>query len=218
MPKRRSEQPRHRGRRDSDLRRQRPTREARTLILIVCEGEKTEFRYFEAMRQSKGLRTVAIEVTGAGRQCEQLIEHAVKLRRQRQKDANTLPYDEVWCVFDREAANEPEHFRRSIERAGRESINVAVSNPSFEYWYLLHYRETNQPFHNADDVCRALRHHECMPGYQKNQEVFERLDSYMNVALERAARLYEGHPDCEHDRFPNPSTLVYQLIRRLIEQ
>lgn len=187
-------------------------------MLVVCEGVETEHRYFEAMRRQQGLISVTIEIVPAGRQSERLVAQAVTLRRQRERQPDALPYEEVWCVFDREAAHEPPDFPAAIVRADREQIGLAVSNPCFEYWYLLHFRETDRPFHNADEVCDALRSQECLPGYQKSQDVFAPLMARMRQALERAERLYERHPDRGHDRFPNPSTLVQRLVRRLLEE
>jgi hypothetical protein len=204
-----------RGQRDHELRRQPSSKEPRSLILIVCEGEETEYRYFETMRKRRKLPSVTIEVVRPNRQSDQLVLYAIKLRSK--KAADSPPYNEIWCVFDREAANEPAGFAEAVKRADQEDIQIAVSNPCFEYWYLLHYRETNRPFYNADEVCELLRHNDCLPGYQKNQDVFEQLADRMLQALERAERLYEQHPDRAHDRFPNASTLVQRLIRRLIK-
>jgi len=154
MPRRRTEQPRRRARRDDDLRRRPPTRRGRAIILIVCEGVETEYRYFEAMRKRQGLISVSIEVARSGRQSERLVEQAVDLRQRRAQQPDALPYEEAWCVFDREAANEPADFPAAIKRAEREQLALAISNPCFEYWYLLHYRETNAPFRDADEVYR----------------------------------------------------------------
>jgi len=218
MARRRTEPPRRRPRRDDDLRRRPPTKRGRAIILIVCEGVETEYRYFEAMRKREGLLSVSIVVVPSGRQAERLVQQALTLRRKQSQEPDALPYDEVWCVFDREAANEPADFLAAIHRANREQLVLAVSNPCFEYWYLLHYRETNAPFGDADEVYEALRRNDCMPDYQKNLDVFDRLLERRAQALERAERLYERHPDREHDRFPNPSTLVQRLVRRLIEE
>lgn len=136
MPKRRTDQRHRHPRRDDDLRRRPPTKRGRAIILIVCEGLETEYRYFEALRKRKGLISVSIEVARSGRQSERLVEQAVDLRRKRSQEPDALPYEEVWCVFDREAAHEPADFSAAIIRADREQLALAVSNPCFEYWYL----------------------------------------------------------------------------------
>jgi hypothetical protein len=170
------------------------------------------------MRKREGLLSLSIEVVPSGRQTERLVQQAVNLRRKQSQEPDALPYEEVWSVFDREATNEPDDFPAAIQRANREQLALAISNPCFEYWYLLHYRETDRPFQDADEVVETLRNNDCLPGYQKSQDVFERLLEHREQALERAERLYERHRDRERDRFPNPSTLVQRLVRRLIEE
>lgn len=217
MPKQRSERPQRRGRREREYRRGPPTKAARAIVLIVCEGTETEYRYFNALRRQRELLSVTLEVARPGGQSEQLIRHAIELRSERARQPDSLPYEAVWCVLDREAANEPESFPSAVERADRARIELAVSNPCFEYWYLLHFRETDRPFHHADDVYDALRHNDCLPGFEKNHDVFEQLALHMDRAIERAERLYTAHAADMQDRFPNPSTLVQRLIRTIIE-
>ena len=212
MSKRRSEQTRHRPHRDHELRRSHPSREARKLLLIVCEGSKTEFGYFEAMRRKRNLLSVTIEVISPGRQGIQLVDYARKRRDQRVAP-DRLPYDEIWCVFDREATNEPATFAAAIQLADKEAIQLAISNPCFEYWYLLHFSETDQPFYDAEEVCERLRKDECIPQYQKNQEVFDLLKERLTFARERAERLYKRHSERTKDRFLNPSTLLQRLVK-----
>jgi hypothetical protein len=81
MPRRRTEQPRRRARRDDELGRRPPTRRGRAIILIVCEGVETEYRYFEDMRKREHLPTVKIKVARSGRQSERLVAYAVDLQR-----------------------------------------------------------------------------------------------------------------------------------------
>ena len=83
-----------------------------------------------------------------------------------------------------------------------------------QYWYLLHFRETNRPYYDAGDLLDDLRRH--LPQYEKQHEQYTRLREQTDNAAERAERLYAGHPDHERDPYPNPSTLVQRLVRRLL--
>ena len=47
-------------------------------------------------------------------------------------------FDEIWCVFDTDAH---ENLPHAIEEARQSGIAVAVSNPCFELWLVLHVRE-----------------------------------------------------------------------------
>ncbi|NJO83670.1 MAG: RloB domain-containing protein [Blastochloris sp.] len=214
MTKRRPERPQRHARSTAELRRSAPSKAARALILIVCEGEQTEYRYFDAIRREGNLVTVSVELEPDARQALKLVQHACKLRHLRRRQSEALPYDEIWCVFDREAGNEPASFEQAVALAEREGLRLVISNPAFEYWYLLHFRETNRPYYDAGGLLDDLRRH--LPLYEKKYEQYTQLRERTRDAIERAERLYDGHPDREHDRYPNPSTLVQRLVRRLL--
>ncbi len=76
------------------------------------------------------------------------------------------------CVFDADVTR-----TRSAEKAKFEDLkrkyadNPAVilcdSMPSIEFWFLLHYLNTNRYFASSDDVINAL--HRYMPNFSKHQ-------------------------------------------------
>lgn len=189
-------------------------------VLIVCEGKKTEQIYLNALRQYYRLATVDVHIHGEGAGPLQVVKRAIELIAARQKaarkDRDLLPYAETWCVFDREAANEPVGYREALALAAQSEIELAVSNPSFEYWYLLHFVETSRAFQNAVEVETELCKPHCLPGYQKWQNVFNLIHERTDIAHDRAERLYQRHPDRKQDTHPNPSTLVYRLVAGII--
>ena len=65
-------------------------------------------------------------------------------------------------------------------------FELAVSNPAFEFWFLLHFEETTRPFHNADELRKALEQH--LPGYKKNQDLSAQLAPHTKAASTRSAR------------------------------
>src|SRR5208283_4872130 len=92
-----------RERRESSLRR-RPWRlPPRKVVLIACEGEKTESIYFNGLRSEWKLTTAEVEVVGVGMTPSKVVEEAIKRKEERRAEArkgNKVDYDEVWCVFD----------------------------------------------------------------------------------------------------------------------
>lgn len=76
------------------------------------------------------------------------------------------------CVFDADVTR-----TRSAEKAKFEDMkrkyadNLAVilcdSMPSIEFWFLLHYLNTNRYFATSDDVIDVL--HRYMPNFSKHQ-------------------------------------------------
>lgn len=181
----------------------------RKRLLIVCEGQQTEPNYFEALRKDLRLNSSLVEVEGLGRGHQTLVEYADK-RKRTERD-----FDEVWCVFDAEAGDKRQEFMAAFDMARRRGIYLAISNPAFEYWYLLHFVETSQPFSNGAEVKRRLSRPDCIPNYEENCDAFSCLSGRLERALERAdSILKQLHR--EDDPFPNPSTGVHVLVKTLL--
>jgi hypothetical protein len=175
--------------------------------LIVCEGKKTEPLYFQKYR-APGL---VIRVEGEGCDPLGIVRVAIKQREAARKKKG--PYDQVWCVFDRDS-NPVEQFNSAIERAHQNQIEIAYSNQSFELWYLLHFRFQNTSISRRDyirQLGRLLGH-----PYEKDSEtIFDELSSNRPDALRNAQRLiekYEPLRPAEND----PSTTVHRLVEQLV--
>ncbi len=72
-----------------------------------------------------------------------LVERAVEIKTTAEKAARSgkdenLKYDSVWCVFD---VDEHPYLAEAQQQARDNGISVAVSNPCFELWALLHFQE-----------------------------------------------------------------------------
>jgi hypothetical protein len=198
-------------------RREEGRRQPRERILIVCEGDETEPRYFESLRKELKLGTVAVVVKRSESRSAPinvvdyaLLESGRKQKKSRRKSPQDQPsFDEIWCVFD---VDQHESFHRVVNKARDNGLELAVSNPAFEYWYLLHFVQTDRPFADASDVIRALK--EYISNYDKRFDVFVYLFDYTDEAIDRARRLLANRPDPDDD-FPNPSTLAFKLVKKL---
>jgi hypothetical protein len=73
------------------------------------------------------------------------------------------PFEAVWCVFDVENPHHNQSFDRAVFLADQNGYQLAVSNPAFEFWYVLHFERTTRPFANGDELKEYLRRH--IPGY-----------------------------------------------------
>jgi hypothetical protein len=98
-------------------------RETRKVILIICEGEKTEPNYFSSM--AKHLRINAIvEIDGTGRNTLDLVNYA--------SDRSSEDFDQIWCVFDKDDCSD-EQFNNAIGRNGQGKICIAYSNECLSF-------------------------------------------------------------------------------------
>jgi hypothetical protein len=195
--------------RDS-LQRRRPHRQPKPRFLIVCEGKVTEPRYFKDVQHAeRSLIDLQIEPGGTPRT---LVERAVKLKREADRKARKLKddnqkYEEVWCVFD---IDEHPLVPEAKDRAKANGIEMAISNPCFELWALLHFQDQSAHIERGrvQHVCRQL-----MPGYEKRLN-YETLRPKYSDALRRAHDLERWH-DSRGTAGANPSTAVYKLVGRI---
>ncbi len=192
------------------LRRRRSFRQPRARFLIVCEGKVTEPLYFtEVRRVERGI--IDLEIVPAGVP-KTVVERAVHLKKDAEREARRrgdqyLRYDHVWCVFD---VDEHPFVPEAKQQAGANAIDVAVSNPCFELWFLLHFQDQTAHIERAR-VQRLCR--EYMPGYQKTPPC-DALIPHQSQAIERAFQL-ERWQLSRLNAGGNPSTGVHRVIEQI---
>jgi hypothetical protein len=126
-----------------------------------------------------------------------VVDYALKYRDLAQDD-----YDQVWCVLDVDDFD----FTKALLTAEREGINLAISNPCFEVWLLLHHREIAMPLSGAVAVMAMLK--QAVPGYHKASLRFEDFADGVPTAVLRARRL----SDVDATFGPNPSSGMWRLV------
>ena len=188
-------------------------------ILIVCEGAETEPNYFESLRRYLKLSTIQIKIRDrAGAPISVVDEAHNQIGKQEQdiRDGRTdiLLFEAIWCVFDVENPHHNQTFDRAVFLADQNHYQLAVSNPAFEFWYILHFERTTRPFANGDELKEYLRRH--IPGYHPSLPVFDTLVATTQTAVHNSSSILEKHPEGEL-RFPNPSTQVHLLVQEMIE-
>lgn len=208
-----------------ELKRLEGTRTKRKRFLIVCEGEKTEPNYFNALKNNlpKGVLDVCeFRIEGTGHNTESLVEKAIQLKDKWEKESQR-PVDKLWVVFDKDSFT-PESFNAAIERSiNMEDVGCAWSNEAFELWYLLHFnyydaaisRTRYQEMIEQSFKNKGLENYK----YTKNSEdMFRLLNEFasMSDAVRNAKRLVEGFGARRDYANHNPCTMVYLLIEELM--
>ena len=196
--------------RSDRLQRRRPFRDPLPRILVVCEGRRTEKLYFEHLRAADRI-PINLEVAAGGTP-KTLVERAARLKREatsdarRTRDPNRL-FEEVWCVFD---VDEHPYLSEAKQQARANEIKVAISNPCFELWILLHFQDQRAytERHAVQSMCRAH-----LPDYEKVPPM-ETLMEHYPEAVERARKLDAWHVT-RGTAGENPSTGVYVLVEKL---
>jgi len=180
------------------------TRELRQNFLIVCEGEKTEPKYFEAFPVPKDV----VDIRGLGQNPSKLVNSTKKIIEQKEEGY----YDQVWCVFDRDDWT-AEDFNNAIPNSKIQEIKVAYSNEAFELWYVLHFEFLNSGIPRSDYIKKL----DGLLGYKykKNSEdIYDELIDKQSIAIKNAKNLLKQY-DSQTPVKNNPSTTVHLLVQEL---
>jgi hypothetical protein len=196
--------------RERDCSRRVDTRFIRDRILILCEGKKTERNYFRKFPVNVEL--VEIEVKGTGANTLSLVKEALRLG---QDAANAgRPYNQIWCVFDRDSFPRG-NFNCAFREADENHIHIAYSNQCFELWYLLHYHFNDTAIRRQEYASRLTKW--MGRKYHKNYEdMYDLLKERQTTAIRNAEKLL-GRFNPRNPEKDDPSTTVHKLVEALNE-
>lgn len=193
---------------DRSIQRRRPTRHPKIRILVVCEGKKTEPLYLRQFQHHVRNPRVHVEPVGPAGVPVTVVRTAIDLRRRAEDEARgqhdeNLLWDEVWAVFD---MDDHPNVAEAKQLATANDIRLAVSNPCFELWALLHFAD-HQAHIERGKLRAMLQQH--LPGYDK-ELVFAQLQPGHDEAVRRGRGLDDA---AERAGRPgrNPTTGVHVL-------
>ena len=131
-----------RQRKKATFRRIRKAREPYDVVLIVCEGEKTEPNYLERLRDEFRINSANIKVLGKGLDPLSIVGNALKLY---ELDKS---YDRIYCVFDRDQHSTYERALLRVAELKQKGVPIfaITSVPCFEFWILLHFIDSAKPY------------------------------------------------------------------------
>ncbi|HEY4028242.1 MAG TPA: RloB family protein, partial [Candidatus Dormibacteraeota bacterium] len=169
--------------------------------------------YFEDWRTELRTTLVDIEIAGEHGVPRSLVAVAAARLREARRAASrqqddSLAYDQVWCIFD---VDEHPDVAAAVDQARGNGIELAVSNPSFELWALLHFRD-HRAHLGRQQARTLLKTH--LPTYDKRLPAAELLPRYHD-ARRRACWLVENHERCGGEVTDNPSSSVWRLVDAL---
>lgn len=193
------------------MRRPRNPRPLHHVIRVHTEGRVTEPKYLEqlARRHRDRIRIVlgesgAVPMTLVDQACRDVDDN----RSRRREDPL---YDEIWCVFD---VDEHPNVKGAIARARQKGVQLAISNPCFELWLILHLRDQTAHI-DRHDAQRLANQHGIIEGKEVRSEMFDQLEDRYEEARQRARMLDRKHDGDGSPPGSNPSTGVWRLIESI---
>lgn len=170
-------------RENSPRRRRTPVRVSASRVLAVCCGQ-TEQSYLDGLKRlSKPVTVKPVVKVGSP---AQLVRYAGKMR-----ESDRGGFDEYWCVVDVDEFD----IAEAIAEAESTGISLAVSNPCFEVWLILHFADCTAGIASPKSAAEKLRRH--LPGYAKGALDFALLAERVDKAAERAKALGSGNPSSD---------------------
>lgn len=160
----------------------------RPLIVIFSDGE-TELNYFSCKKiDLTGNRNLKIEPVFINKKTATGIVLFAKKHIQNKYD--NKPNDRYFCVLDMDCMTDMDIAKALKEKP--EKMELIVSNPDFEFWFLLHYTYHEGSLQKREPI-EKLREYE--RGYKKPDiiQIYPSLKSKEKDAISHAKRLREFH-------------------------
>jgi len=190
-------------------------------FLVASEDSYAPKQYFDALPLSRVKVIVIPTPANSGLSSPDHVVTRLKdaydsvfSRGQVQKD------DEFWVMLDTDHHMEDNHIGgtiRALKEARHAGFELAVSNPCFELWLLLHHIDlpAGTVFEKSADV--ATRLGEVLGGYNKTAVKAGRFPLSQVPAAILRARALESNPDNPEGYWPSgTSTRVYRLMERVM--
>lgn len=131
-------------------------RKIKPVILIITEGSQTEPRYFQHFRTRQtniDIRVVGSRTSSGETDYSNLVHKAIQIQNKNQ--ISVSEGDAVWIVADGDVNyhnpdpvnTKDSQLRKARKIADTKGIQLAISNPCFELWYLLHFQKRLEQYH-----------------------------------------------------------------------
>lgn len=216
--------------RNSLIRERREAFRDARLIVIASEGKDTERIYFKALAKEYTNPRVHVHILKRSEDeknnssPEHVLEQLNEYKCQYELEAD----DELWLVTDKDHWTEAMLSRVATECMQDVSMHMALSNPCFELWLLLHlvdvssltpeeqllWMKNRRKSKSSNPYLKVLLRQK-MGSYHESAYDVLTLIQHVEVAIERA-RLLDKNPA---DRWPQTlGTRVYLLAESVMNR
>ena len=193
-------------------------KDLRPLLIIAVEGDVTEIEYFQDWNQRIDTVNASIElIPPKGKTDPKHIFDNLVLNQSKRVGPT-----EYWMVIDRDQWP-LKTMEFIVQECKSKDFHFCVSNPSFEFWLLLHFErgdcikhaETDVANTASSDCAKRLRSERYLGGFHKSfkRGQLDVLFSKWKTAVNNARAL--DTPKCKD--FPKNKTgsTVYKLVEHL---
>jgi RloB-like protein len=198
------------------------------MFLLAYEGNETEPTYFEALKKDYRFNNEIIEIVSLRRNkddTKSAPKYVFENLQRIKQEYDLANSDELWMIIDRDRNGK--NIERYNQKCNEESnFYLALSNPCFEFWLLLHLKdlsEFNQEeliliFENKKinksrrTYLKSLLSKILPDGYNESNLKPERFLPNLEIAIKRAKAL------SKNEEYPiSLGTDIHKLIQKIIK-
>lgn len=185
------------------------------IILIGAEGNnKTEKYYFSSFNRSRGEYIVHM-ARGNDTDPVKIVRSVCDSIKKEELDfANG---DLAFCTVDTDTDIAKQgQIDEAIKIAHDNNIELILSNPCFEIWFLMHFTYSTKYYPSTTAVTNELE--KFIPEYRKSRNVFDKVSPHTETAKQNAINLEQHHADAGHKEKSmecNPSSEAYKIVEKL---
>lgn len=190
-------------------------RQQRAIIRVLTEGRKTEPQYIKIWsRKYRNVVRIDIDKKDTGLAAASLLEQAREYKRQSRR---TNPdFDSIWIIFD--VDENPDNTMSNVIQEARDSgIEIAISNPCFELWLVLHRQDQTRHIERDKIQKEAKRLNMINDRKHIVSDAHQTLLEQYDEARNRAKQLEAMHRGNGSRLWENPSSQVWKFVDHLLK-
>lgn len=199
------------------------------IIVLAYEGNNTEAQYFEKLKENVRFNDELIHLMSLKRpkgDTNSAPKHVFKkLKKEAKDEFNFKSPDELWMIIDRDEWTNIPEISTLCKNEG--NFYLALSNPCFELWLLLHVKDISE---YDEQELKAIFENKKIPnsrktylkrllgeffedGYNESRPKPQRFFPHIDIAISRAKTL-----DNLNEDYPtNLGSHVYKLVEKIIK-
>ncbi len=161
---------------------------------VIVDGQ-TEKWYLDLLKKYEKNKLPRIDIKP-----EIPKKQKLKALYQQVKENSTI-YDKVIWVIDFDVIlknNQTHEFEKYYKQLSKKrNVEILVNNPCFEFWILLHFKETSRIYSKCCDIESEIKERKFLVDYKKtekfykkqNNDVYKKLKYLQEVAIENGGKL-----------------------------
>ena len=194
------------------------------LYCFVCEDEKSMQHYLQGIKDRFDGKKIVIQTEKApkGSDAKHVEQRADEKQKKLKGVKDSFPngYVVVSC-FDKDA-NKLADIKNIMSKVARHSDRAVIyNNPCYEYWLLLHTKQTSRGFTSSDQCChetmKAINSHyhqnfEDLDKFKKAKNIFDIVGKDLPKAIQNAKSLNFSNDDLD-GTYTNAHLVLEEIIK-----